>query len=142
MRQDDGIGPILARKLKQYFRSWGNITVEERVQLVPEDSCIIAENDIVVFIDASVDSMRRYDLVKIKPQFDRHFSPAVFSPSYLMALSGCCFQTQPEGYIFSVRGYSFEVNRSISRESAKNLGEAFVFITKKLKCLSWKKPYE
>ena len=57
-RQDDGLGPAIANTVASWALS--NVTTDDPYQLNIEDAAALAEHELVVFVDASVDAPEPY----------------------------------------------------------------------------------
>ena len=91
-RQDDGLGPAIAEAVAAW--ELPNVMTDDPYQLNIEDAAALAEHDLVVFVDASVDAPAPYSLTRIAPAAAITFAAptANFSnPSggYLFTELGC-----------------------------------------------------
>jgi Ni,Fe-hydrogenase maturation factor len=85
-----------------------------------EHAADIAEHDIVVFLDASVDGDAPYVFQKVTPKFIESFSSHSVSPEQVLGLTENLFNVNTEGYILGIRGYSFEMFCENMTDGAKS----------------------
>ena len=74
-RLDDGLGPALAEALAAL--ELPGVTVEANYQLTVEDAAAVAEHDVVVFADASVNGPEPYSFQPVEPKSDCQVTLAV-----------------------------------------------------------------
>lgn len=95
-------------------------------QLVPEMTELIAEHDIVVFIDAHMGEIYpepvRIDTVEAKTSAG--FTSHIVNPGTMIAMAGLLYGNSPQAYLVSVRGYDFDFGTSLSPETATLAEEA------------------
>jgi hydrogenase maturation protease len=131
-RLDDGLGPALAAAIESL--DLPGVTVDSDYQLTVEDAATIAEHDIVIFADASVNGEEPYFFKPITPKATLSFSSHSVEPDALMALAIELFQAQTQGYALGIRGYEFDVfEESLTSKAQKNLEKAIEFIIPVLK---------
>ena len=126
-RLDDGLGPALAEALAQKKRP--GLTVDSNYLLTVEDAAAIAENDIVIFADASVNGAEPYFFKKIQPVSSLSFSSHSIEPEAVLGLSHDLFDAKTEGFVLGIRGYDFnEFGERLSSKAQDNLLDALAFI--------------
>ncbi|MEA5618646.1 hydrogenase maturation protease [Cronbergia sp. UHCC 0137] len=113
LRGDDAIGQIIAKTIK----SWNLNNVESLAvhQLTPELAANLATVNLVIFVDACINSPSEDVQVKsILPSFDNAINGHITNSRSLLALTqtlyGCC----PQAWLVSVPGINFEISDSIS----------------------------
>ena len=107
-REDDGIGPAIVEALEN--ESLPGVTLDANYQLTVEDAAEIAEHDVVIFVDASVDETAEpvaFELVE--PARGGSFSTHSVSPGDVLGMAHDMFGSHAEAYLLSVRGYSFRM---------------------------------
>jgi len=84
-RGDDGLGNEFIKELDRWIaeHKLQLITTDSNYQLNIEDASVIAEYDVVIFIDASKAEIDTYSYVQIQPQATQSFSTHSISPSSL-----------------------------------------------------------
>lgn len=125
-RQDDGLGPAIAEAVE----AWGlpNVTAETPYQLNIEDAATLAEHDVVVFVDASVDAQEPYSLKRIAPAAEITFTSHSVSPESVLALCQDHFHAKPEAYVLAVRGYAFEFEEGLTPKARENMTSALACV--------------
>ena len=131
-RLDDGLGPALAEAIESL--DLPGVTVDSDYQLTVEDAAVVAEHDIVIFADASVDGDEPFFFKPIQPKATLSFSSHSVEPDALMALAIDLFQAKTKGYALGIRGYEFdEFEESLTPQAKENLQKAIQFIMPVLK---------
>ena len=126
-RLDDGLGPTLADQIEKL--KIPDVTVDSNYQLTVEDSTTVAEHDVVIFADASVNCVEPFSFKEIFPQKKSNFTTHVLEPEVLLGLAHELFNAQTRGFILSIRGYAFnEFGQKFSDLAQNNLLDAFNFI--------------
>ena len=105
-RQDDGLGPAIAEAVEEW--ALPNVTTDAAYQLNIEEATALAEHDVVVFVDASVNAPEPYSLKRIEAESEITFTTHSVSPESVLALCEDHFNARPETYVLAVRGYEFE----------------------------------
>jgi hydrogenase maturation protease len=130
-RQDDGAGVLLVEELAAWARSgerpW--LTFDSNYQLNAEDALAAADQDVVIFADASRDQPEGFRLRGLQPSAAVSFSTHAMSPESVLALSAELYGARPAAYLLSMRGYRWEPNGTLTREARKNLEDAKAYIT-------------
>ena len=134
-RQDDGLGNRLVDQLEPWLEEKGfdHVELESNYQLNIEDAANIADLDIVVFVDASVEDIRDFAFGPVEPSEGRaEFTMHAASPAYILALCIKLYQKHPETYLLQIRGYEWAFTEAISGKAARNLSSALVFLKKRI----------
>lgn len=127
-RLDDGLGPAFAVRLAE--AGINGVTVDSDYQLNIENAADIAEHDVVVFVDASVNSPEPFSFYRLEPAEDTSFSTHSVSPRAVLHLAHQCFEARTRGYVLEIRGYEFDdFGEELSERSRKNLESALEFAT-------------
>jgi hydrogenase maturation protease len=127
-RCDDGLGPAVAAALAEL--DLPGLTVESAYQLNVEDAATVAEHDVVLFADASVNGKEPFELQQIEPSdSSAEFTTHSVSPSGVLALAHGVFGGATLGYTIGIRGYRFhEFGEELSEGARSNLATALTFI--------------
>ena len=126
-RIDDGLGPALADAIEKI--SLEDVTVDSNYQLTVEDSSAVADHDVVIFVDASVDCSEPFAFSKIEPKADISFTTHSIEPESVLGLAYQLFDAKTSGYLLGIRGYEFnEFGERLSDKAQNNLLEAIKFI--------------
>jgi hydrogenase maturation protease len=137
-RADDGLGPALAEEIES--KNLPDITVEADYQLTIEDSAQVAENDIVIFADASTNGPEPFGFEQIEAKESESFSTHSVEPAAVLALAENLFGSKAKGYILGIRGYEFDrFGESLTEKAKVNLQKAVDFIMNLLKTKNFDK---
>ncbi len=128
-RLDDGLGPVLAEAVEK--ENLPGVTVDSDYQLNVEDAAAIAENDIVIFADASMNCKGPFSFYAIEPKLDVSFSSHSVDAQAILGLAYELFNAKTKGYVLAIRGYKFdEFGQEISQQAQENLEKAVEFVKK------------
>jgi hydrogenase maturation protease len=128
---DDGLGPALAEIFEQ--KNLPGLIVDADYQLTVEDSANVAENDIVIFADASLNCSEPFVFEPVTAKECGSFSSHSVEPCEVMALAEKLFNSKAKGYILAIRGYNFEqLKEGLTEKAKSNLEKAAEFFEKLL----------
>jgi hydrogenase maturation protease len=123
-RGDDALGTEIHDRLAR--QSFPGIDIITDFQLQIEHSVDIADKSAVVFVDASLTAQEPFELARIRPLKDDSFTSHALSPQALLSI---CQQVNdcplPESYLLAIRGYDFELGKTISTRAQENLELAY-----------------
>jgi hydrogenase maturation protease len=140
-RADDGLGPALAEIIE--LKNIPLVTVEADYQLTVEDSAQVAENDIVIFADASINGPEPFSFEQIEAKESESFSSHSVEPAAVLALAENLFNSKAKGYILGIRGYEFDrFGEGLTEKAKINLQKAVCFIEGLLKKKNFNKTPE
>ena len=126
-REDDGLGPAAAEAIEKL--NIEGITVDSDYQLTVEDSAAVAEHDVVIFIDASIEGEKPFYFSKATTKSMAGFSTHHIEPEGVMGLAKELFNTGTEAYILGIRGYSFSMfKETMTKKALGNLEKALHFL--------------
>ncbi len=126
-RADDGLGPAAA----EYFekKNLPGVTVECDYQLTVEDCAAAAQNDIVIFVDASVNCREPFVFEPLKPKESGSFSSHSVEPAEVLALAKKLFNSNVKGFVLGIRGYTFDMfEEKMTEKAGYNLQKAVEFL--------------
>ena len=138
-RKDDGVGFFVACRLQERaggrpldFESDGLDDLGDSPhvicvhQLTPELVELIAQHDVVVFVDAHVGEVfpepLRIVAVETKPSVG--FVSHIISPGTIIAMAEALYGQAPQAYLVSVRGHDFDFGTTLSPETQALVEEA------------------
>lgn len=131
-RQDDGIGARFTELFEKwkYEQKLDHISVDCNYQLNIEDAAVIADYDVVVFVDASiVDDVKNYRLETIKPDDATiEFTMHAVSVSYVVDLCNKIYSKTPESYVLHIKAYEFDFIEELTPKAAENMLDAFDYL--------------
>jgi hydrogenase maturation protease len=140
-RADDGLGPALVEIIES--KNIPDVTVEANYQLAIEDASQIAENNIVIFVDASTKDSKPFSFEPIEAKFSSSFSTHTIEPAHILALAETLFNSKAKGFILAIRGYEFDsFSEGLSDKAKSNLKKAASFIENLLKTKNFNKVSE
>jgi hydrogenase maturation protease len=135
-RLDDGLGAAFAAALEG--SSLPNVTVDTNYQLTVEDAAAVAENEVVIFIDAAVTGPEPFFFREVRPVPALSFSSHSVDPENLLALAEELFSATPKGYALGIRGYEFNKFGEVLSPGAKeNLAAALRYFLPVLQARSF-----
>jgi hydrogenase maturation protease len=122
-RQDDGLAIAFIDRMNSHIieNNLTTVLTDSSYQLNPEDAIMISSYDIVVFIDATYESVNNYNISKVKPTSDTSIFQHFVSPGFLLYLCDSIYQRIPVAYLLEIGGYSWKVNDTISKKAEMNL---------------------
>jgi hydrogenase maturation protease len=125
-KEDDGLGIALANNVEQEHIS--EVTVEKNYQLNVEDALLVAEHDMVVFVDASTNDIDGFRFSVLHPESVVFFTTHAMSPGSVLALCDQLYEKKPPAYLLEIKGLSWNMHEGISREAQPNLNAASCFL--------------
>jgi hydrogenase maturation protease len=127
-RQDDGLGPAVVEALEK--TGLEGVTLDANYQLSVEDAALVAEHDVVVFVDADAAGPAPFWFGAIEPADDvMSFSTHSVRPEAVLALARGALGGTTAGYVLGVRGYAFdEFGEALTEGARRNLEAALAFL--------------
>ncbi len=134
-RQDDGLGNAFVEKFEEWVNQEGlkGFEFDSNYQLNIEDADAIAEKDLVIFADASVEEIEDFILTPVDASSDVSFTTHAASPGYIVKLCGDLFNKFPATYLLHIKGYEWAFKEGLTEKSQRNLEKALQNIKEKLK---------
>lgn len=128
-RQDDGLGWAFI----DWLEDEGICGCAERMrhyQLHLEDADLISRKRRVLFIDATKDvGVDTFALERVQPLMDFSFTSHAISVQTVLATCQQCFETTPDVYLLTIRGYQWELEEGMTVQALANLEQAQRFMT-------------
>lgn len=122
-RKDDGLGITLLDSIPEDIHKLK----------IPEISIDLAEVikdfDVVIFIDAAING-ERFTFKKLSSNSSNSPLSHHMSCEELLIWTRVLYQTEPEAYLLSIKGYDFDFGKELSEEGKRNLEEASTYIRK------------
>lgn len=133
-RQDDALGILAVEKIQEFLsqNSYRGVEVESNFQLNIEDADTISKYDLVIFVDASLETTEDLWYVPVEPTNKVEFTMHAVSPGFVVKLCEEIYGKVPLAYILHVRGTAFNYLEEITEEAQKNLLKATEFIKQKI----------
>jgi len=127
-RLDDGLGPAFAERI----RALGipGVTTDVDYQLNVEDAAALAEQDLILLADASVDAPEPFSLQPLKPESSGlGFSSHSLSAGALLGMTAELFDAHPAAFLLGIRGHEFNAfGEQLSERAQANLNAAIAHI--------------
>ena len=101
-RLDDGLGPCLADRLRAL--AIPGVTVDSTYQLQVEHADLVAQADLVVFVDASMTGPSPFLAQPLAPLGRPAFSTHALEPGTVLALAKELYDAHPRALLLGVRG--------------------------------------
>ncbi len=122
-RGDDGLGPALVERLEALAVE--GVTTESDYQLTIEDAALVAEHDVVVFVDAARDADDAFYFRALEATNETGGSSHSVSPGQVLAIAKACFGKAPRAYLLGIRAHRLDdfVER-LSFEAKQDLEKA------------------
>ena len=105
-RGDDGIGPELARRLERL--QLPDVTIEMDYQLSIEHAALVAEHDVAVFVDATVEGDAPFYFRPVAAAPTEAGLTHFVTPGQVVSLAKACFGAAPPCYLLGVRAYEMD----------------------------------
>ena len=135
-REDDGLGPAFAEALEQCGII--DVTIESNYQLTVEDAAAVADHDVVIFIDSSVDGEKPFSFTHLFPKPMDSFTSHSVGPETVLCLARELFGAVTKGYMLCIRGYSFAMfKETMTEKASENLKKTFDFLIPVLRSQSF-----
>ncbi len=126
-RGDDGIGPILAERLRQH--DFQGLRVIEDHQLNIEHVTDLEDCDAALFIDASIEIDEGYRLQRIGPSSDGNFSTHAISPQALLnVFEQAMKRPAPDAWVLHVAAREFELGAEPGSNARQSIEQAHGFL--------------
>jgi len=131
-RKDDGLGAAFVELVDKWIckEQLDNIFTDCNYQLNIEDAAIVAEYDIVIFVDASVvEDLESFKIEEVKPDnASIEFTMHAVSTSYVIDLSQKIYGKSPSAYVLHIKAYDFDFAEGLTEQAQQNLDNAFDFM--------------
>lgn len=132
-RGDDALAPLLARKIEQWLPTAGIPAAEmeliEAYQLQIEDTLDMAQRQLIIFMDAGIDTPAPFAFVRTEVSKTPNLFSHALTPGTLLALYHQMNQTDaPPSFTLCLRGEEFELGAMPSAKAEYNLNQAFIFM--------------
>lgn len=134
-REDDGLGCAFVDEISNWAKEIDlnvSLTLDQNYQLNIEDASTMAEQDVVIFIDATKGDVENYAFNQILPSPEASFTMHSVSPEYLLHLCITLFDKHPSSYILSIKGYQWELSEGLTPKARENMEKAVTFLKKRV----------
>ncbi len=134
-RQDDGLGNEFIEQISKWIEEQGmeGVELDSNYQLNIEDADAISTQDIVVFIDASIEDIDDIQFAEVSPSDSKvEFTMHAVSPAFVLDLCQKLYNKYPETYLLTIKGYEWDFKEGLSNKALENLEKSLAFIKGKL----------
>ena len=126
-RGDDALGPLLLRHLQQED-SYDQVDFLEDFQLQVEHAADLVDRELVLFIDAGLDTPAPYAFYRACAGEDRTLYSHALTPEAVLATYVQVYQAAPPpSFVLCVCGNQFELGSGLSARSGQHLELAAKF---------------
>jgi len=128
-RGDDGLGNAFIEAMERWIRTNNlhGITTDSSYQLNVEDAAVIAEYDVVIFIDASKAEIGPYAFDRVDSKAEQTFTTHSISPAAVLALCEEIYHRTPDVRLLQIHGYEWDFREGLSPRAVDNLNQAVIF---------------
>ena len=131
-RGDDAIAPLLLRRLAAWLEAEniaGRFELLEDFQLQVEHATDMVGRELVLFIDAGMDTPAPYNFYRARSNDSRTlFSHAITPEAVLSTYQQVYQQTPPPAFVLCIRGERFELGELPSQEARQRMELAMGFL--------------
>jgi hydrogenase maturation protease len=128
-RGDDALAPQLCTLLRERYHHHKHITLVEDFQLQIEHALDLEQQDLVLFIDASVDCEQAFCFSQLHAgQDDSYTTHALHPKAVLQVYQHIKQHSPPPAFLLTLRGYRFELGEALSAAAQQHLYMAFDFL--------------
>lgn len=136
-RGDDALGPILLQRLREWVTGnghGGNIELLEDFQLQVEHAADMQERELVLFLDAGMNTPPPYIVHRVRPHEGRTLLSHALPPEDVLTTYVRVFrEPPPPSFLLCISGAAFELGSALSRHAAQNLEAAYAFAVELLR---------
>jgi hydrogenase maturation protease len=134
-RQDDGLGNTFVDKLEKWVNNekLPGFKFDSNYQLNIEDAAALAENDLVIFVDASTEDIESFVLTPVDASTNVAFTSHAASPGYIVSLCRDIYNKVPATYLLHIKGYEWSFREGLSQKGKENLENAYAYLKTKIK---------
>ena len=135
-RGDDALGPLLLRGIEAGADSRAlQPELLEDFQLQIEHSMDMHGKDLVLFVDAGMDTPSPYAFYRANASEDAALYTHALTPEALLRVYAQMYgETHPDCYVLCIAGISFELGEPLSNKANENLMLAYEFAENLLTC--------
>ncbi|MCD4730579.1 MAG: hydrogenase maturation protease [Bacteroidales bacterium] len=133
-RQDDGLGNAFVELLEDWVndRKLEGFEFDSNYQLNIEDAAAVADKDLVIFADASIEKIESFILTPVDASTKVAFTTHAASPGYIIGLCKKIYNRIPPTYLVHIKGYEWEFKEGLTKKAKQNLEESLKAMKEKL----------
>ncbi len=130
-RGDDALAPLLLQKLREWVTRHGcehRVELLEDFQLQVEHAADMQDRELVLFLDAGMNTPPPYTVDSIRPHGGQTVLSHALPPEEVLSTYVRVFgQPPPPSFVLCISGAAFELGATLSRHAAQNLEAAHAF---------------
>lgn len=129
-RQDDGLGNAFIERMEDWAseNKIEGLEFDSNYQLNIEDAHAIADKDLVIFVDASVEDLGDFCISKVTENSKITFTTHAASPGYIVDLCKEIYKKAPPTYLIHIKGYEWEFMEGITAKAIENMELALEYL--------------
>lgn len=129
-RQDDGLGNAFIDRIQKWIETekLEGFELDSNYQLNIEDAEAIADKDLAVFIDASVEAIDDFCISKVTESSKITYTSHAASPGYIVDLCKQIYQTAPPTYLLHIKGSEWAFKEGLTEKGIANLEKAIDYM--------------
>ncbi len=131
-RGDDALAPMLLRRLHPWLAGTAlgeRVELLEDFQLQIEHAADLVGRELVLFVDAGMDTPAPFAFWRVEPEADyTPFSHALKPEAVLATYTRVYREAPPAAFVLCLRGVHFELGSLPSPEAARHLESALQFV--------------
>ncbi|MFZ0256854.1 MAG: hydrogenase maturation protease [Gammaproteobacteria bacterium] len=131
-RGDDALGLALLQRLARQSQRQDALAccrLVEAIQLQIEHALDLVDQDLALFVDASIAGRAPYSFRRLHAQRDVSYTSHAMSPTALLQVyETISSRSAPPAYQLAIRGKSFELDAPLSEQAERHLGAAYPFV--------------
>ncbi len=127
MRGDDGLGQACIGLFERTMPP--GVGLSRKFQLLADDAYEISCADTAIFVDASTSLEGPFAFYEIRPRYSLSIASAAIPAEMVLALCREHFNSRTRAYMLAIRGYCWEMREGLTDRAAKNLTDAYRFLS-------------
>lgn len=133
-RRDDGLGNAFVEMFENWVHEQNleGFEFDSNYQLNIEDAAELADKDLAIFADASVEDIENFILTPVDASTQVAFTTHAASPGYIVGLCKKLYNRIPPTYLLHIKGYEWDFKEGLTEKAIQNLNGSFEMMKTKL----------
>lgn len=129
-RQDDGLGNAFVDRIEKWIEDEDleGFEFDSNYQLNIEDADAIADKDLAIFIDASVEDIEDFCISKVTESSKITYTTHAASPGYIVDLCKKINGKAPATYLIHIKGSEWAFKEGLTEKAVENLEKALEYM--------------
>ncbi len=132
-RGDDGLAPLLLRKIEQWLQTAGidkdKFELIEAFQLQIENTLDMQGRELILFMDAGIETPAPFSFTRAEMTATPNLFSHALTPETLLALyAQLHHEAAPPAFILCLRGEEFELGAALSAAAVSRMDQAMEFM--------------